>query len=35
MVYSLAERVFIPEYYFELKLSAAVPEEFNNAYPDK
>jgi hypothetical protein len=33
MVYSLAERVFIPEYYFEL-LSAAVPEEFNNAYPD-
>jgi hypothetical protein len=35
MVYSRAERVFILEHYFASKSFAAVPEAFNNAYPDK
>jgi hypothetical protein len=35
MMYSLAERVFILEYYFASKLSAAVCKGFNNAYPLK
>jgi hypothetical protein len=35
MAYSRAERVFILEHYFTSKLSAAVREEFSNAYPDK
>jgi hypothetical protein len=35
MVYSLAERVFILEYYFTSKSFAAVREAFSNAYPDK
>jgi hypothetical protein len=35
MVYSLAERVFIPEHYFASKSFAAVREAFSSAYPDK
>jgi hypothetical protein len=35
MVYSRAERVFILEHYFASKSSAAVREEFSNAYADK
>jgi hypothetical protein len=35
MVYSRAERVFILENYFALKLLSAVHEVFSNAYPDK
>jgi hypothetical protein len=35
MVYSRAERVFITEHNFPLKLFAAIREEFSNAYRDK
>jgi hypothetical protein len=35
MMYSLAGRVFIFEYYFASKLSAAVCKGYNNAYPVK
>jgi hypothetical protein len=35
MVYSRAERVFILEYYFEPKSSAAAHEALSNAYPNK
>jgi hypothetical protein len=34
-VYSVAERVFIPEHYFASKSFAAIREAFSNVYPDK